>query len=118
MDPVGVVPAGLFCAPGMARCLWSVSLLRAVVNGTASRRQLLHCEVWWEGSRRQRSDSTNRNRIQGRRRRVRQQWMPTPDIHPEATKVNPARPDGKRRVLPREVCRTVRKDYGDGDVIG
>ena len=44
--------------------------------------------------------------------------MLTPNLHPEATKVNPARPNGKQRVLPREVCRTVRKDYGGGDVIG
>jgi len=44
--------------------------------------------------------------------------MLTPDTHPEATKVNPARPDGKQRVLPREVCRIVCEDYGGGDVIG
>lgn len=43
--------------------------------------------------------------------------MPMPDIHSEAMTVNPARPDGKRCVLPREVCRVVRKDYGGGDVI-
>ncbi len=40
--------------------------LRAVVTGTASRRQGRRRETGSEGSQRQNSDSTNRNRIQGR----------------------------------------------------
>jgi len=40
-------------APGMARILWGVSPLWAVMCGTTSRRQLHRREALWEGSPRQ-----------------------------------------------------------------
>ncbi len=60
------------------------SSLRAVVNGTARLGQGVRRETESEGSRCQNSDSTNRNRIQGRPRWVTRQWTRMPSIHPEA----------------------------------
>src|SRR3954453_12873385 len=61
--------------------LGDASSLRAVVNGTARLGQGVRREAESEGSRRQNSDSTNRNRIQGRPRWVTRQWTRTPDLH-------------------------------------
>lgn len=55
------------------------SPLRARVRGTASRRQLRRREAGWEGSRRQSSELTNRNRIQGLSGGVTRQWTGTPE---------------------------------------
>src|ERR1051326_7030990 len=60
------------------------SSLRAVVTGTARLGQGVRREAESEGSRCPNSDSTNRNRIQGRPRRVTRQWTRTPGSHSEA----------------------------------
>ena len=57
------------------------SPLRAVMTGTASLSKGVHREVESEGSLWQNSDSTNRNRIQGRRSGVTRQWTGRPDSH-------------------------------------
>lgn len=77
--------------------------------GTASQEQGRRREVRPEGSWRQKPDATNRNRIQGRVHRVNEHWIVTPHNHPEMVTVNPARPGGKRRVLPWEACVSVTK---------
>ena len=57
------------------------SPLRAVMTGTASLSKGVHREVESEGSLWQNSDSTNRNRIQGRCSGVTRQWTGRPDSH-------------------------------------
>jgi len=59
------------------------SPLRALVTGTASRRQLRRREAGWGGSRRRTLEPTNRNRIRGRCGGVTRQWTGTPDAHPD-----------------------------------
>ncbi len=51
------------CVPGMAQNLWGVSPLPALIAGTASQEQGRRREAGSEGSWRQKSDSTDRNRI-------------------------------------------------------
>ena len=63
--------------------LGGASPLRAVMTGTASRSKGVRREVESGGSVRQNLDSTNRNRIEGLRGGVTQQWMGTPSSHPE-----------------------------------
>ena len=95
------------------------SSLRAVVNGTARLGQGVRREAESEGSQCQNSDSTNRNRIQGRPRRVTRQWTRTPKIHPEAWTVDPARPEGKTQRLTWEVSRSAParlSTMGDGAI--
>ena len=58
----------VLCLPGNVLSLGDASSLRAVVDGTARLGQGVRREAESEGSRRQNSDSTNRNRIQGRPR--------------------------------------------------
>ena len=79
--------------------LGDASSLRAVVNGTARLGQGVRREAESEGSQRQNSDSTNRNRIQGRPCRVTRQWTRMPNGHSEARRVDPARPEGKTQQL-------------------
>ncbi len=98
-----------FSVPGMVLSSWGFSPLQAVMSGTASLWQLRYREVSWEGSRRQMSDWTNRNRIEGLCLRVREQWIPMPDTHPYGIQVNPAGADRKLCILPREICRVVCK---------
>jgi len=57
------------------------SPLRALMVGIASQEQGRRREAGSKGSWRQKPDSTNRNRIQGRGGGVSQQWMATPDSH-------------------------------------
>jgi hypothetical protein len=57
------------------------SPLRAVMTGTASRSKGVRREAGSEGSVRQNSDSTSRNRIEGQRSGVTQHWMGMPDNH-------------------------------------
>jgi hypothetical protein len=57
------------------------SPLRALMVGTASRRQLRRREAGWGGSRRLNSEPTDRNRISGRRGGVTRQWTGTPESH-------------------------------------
>ena len=59
------------------------SPLRAVMTGTASRSKGVRREAESEGSVRQNSDPTNRNRIEGRHSGVTQQWMGKPNSHSE-----------------------------------
>src|ERR1700693_4634088 len=59
------------------------SPLRALMMGTANRRQLRRREAGWGGSLRPSSELTNRNRISGRRGGVTRQWTGTPDSHPD-----------------------------------
>jgi hypothetical protein len=59
------------------------SPLRAAVSGTASLGKGVRREAESEGSRRQSQDSTNRNRIEGRRGGVTRQWTGMPDTHPD-----------------------------------
>jgi hypothetical protein len=59
------------------------SPLRALVMGTASRRQLRRREAGWGGSRRPSPELTNRNRIEGRCGGVTRQWTGTPGDHPD-----------------------------------
>jgi hypothetical protein len=63
--------------------LGGASPLRAAMTGTTSRSKGVHREAESEGSVRQNSDPTNRNRIEGLRGGVTQQWMGTPNSHPE-----------------------------------
>ena len=72
------------------------SPLRALMVGIASQEQGRRREAGFEGSWRQKSDSTNRNRIRGRGGGVSQHWM--------------ARPGGKNRILPWETCLAVRRN--------
>lgn len=58
------------------------SPLRALVMGTAIRRQLRRREAGWGGSRRPSSELTNRNRIRGRRGGATRHGTGTPDRHP------------------------------------
>jgi hypothetical protein len=91
-EPYPRPPPQATCSPRQVALLFArhvlslgdASSLRAVVNGTARLGQGVRREAESEGSRRQNSDSTNRNRIQGRSRRVTRQWTRMPDIHPEA----------------------------------
>ncbi len=53
------------------------------MTGTASLSKGVHREVGSEGSWGQNSDSTNRNRIQGRRSGVTRQWTGRPNSHPD-----------------------------------
>ena len=69
------------------------SPLRALVMGTASRRQLRRSDAGWEGSRRPISDLTNINRIEGRRSGVTRHWTGTPESHPDIAAVDPAGPE-------------------------
>ena len=59
------------------------SPLRAVMAGTASLSKGVRREAESEGSVRQNSDSTNRNRIEGLRSGATQRWMGRPNSHPE-----------------------------------
>ena len=83
------------------------SPLRAVVTGTARLGQGVRREAESEGSRCQNSDSTNRNRIQGRTHRVTRQWTRTPNRHAEVRTVNPARPERRVQDLTWEIFRPV-----------
>lgn len=57
------------------------SPLRALMVGIASQEQGRRREAGFEGSWRQKSDSTNRNRIRGQGGGVSQHWMARPDNH-------------------------------------
>jgi len=57
------------------------SPLQALMVGIASQEQGRRREAGSGGSWRQKSDSTHRNRIQGRGGGVSQQWMATPNNH-------------------------------------
>jgi hypothetical protein len=57
--------------------------LWAEMVGTTSQSKGVRREAESEGSVRQNSDSTNRNRIEGRHSGVTQQWMGTPSSHLE-----------------------------------
>lgn len=111
-------PAGFLFARHVLS-LGDGSSLRTVMSGTARLGQGVRREAESEGSRCRSSDSTNRNWIQGRTRRVTRQWTRTPNSHPEAWAVNPARPEGKTQGLTWEVSRSVgRTDYRDGNAAG
>ena len=88
--------------------LGDASSLRAVMGGTARLGQGVRREAESEGNRCRNSDSTHRNGIEGRTRRVTRQWTRTPDTHPEAWAVDPAGPEGKTQGLTWEVSRTAR----------
>jgi hypothetical protein len=83
--------------------LGGASPLRAVMTGTASRSKGVRREAESEGSVKQNSDLTNRNRIEGQRSGVTRQWTGRPNSHPGAAGVNPAGAEGKRHDLPWEV---------------
>jgi hypothetical protein len=87
--------------------LGGASPLRAVMTGTASRSKGVRREAESEGSVRQNSDLTNRNRIEGQRSGVTRQWTGRPNSHPGAAGVNPAGTEGKRHDLPWEVSVSV-----------
>ena len=82
----------------MLRFLWcaryvvylGASPLQAVMTGTASRSKGVRREAESEGSVKQNSDLTNRNRIEGQRSGVTRQWTGRPNSHPGAAGVNPA----------------------------
>jgi hypothetical protein len=87
--------------------LGGASPLRAVMTGTASRSKGVRREAESEGSVRQNSDLTNRNRIEGQRSGVTRQWTGRPNSHPGAAGVNPAGTEGKGHDLPWEVSVAV-----------
>ena len=104
-----------FCAPDMARITWGASPLGAVVSGTRSQRQGRRREARSEGSRRQKSDVTNRNRIQGLCGAGKGAMDSDARYSLGRCGVNPAWTGGMRRVLLREVCREVlKKKTGQG----
>jgi hypothetical protein len=77
------------------------------MTGTASRSKGVRREAESEGSVKQNSDPTNRNRIEGQRSGVTRQWTRRPDSHPGTAGVNPAGAEGKRHDLPWEVSVSV-----------
>lgn len=77
------------------------------MSGTGSRRQGRRREVGSEGSPRQKSDVTNRNRIQGPCGMGKGAMDSDARYSEGCHGVNPARPDGMRRVLLREICPEV-----------
>ena len=99
----------------MLRFLWcaryvvylGASPLQAVMTGTASRSKGVRREAESEGSVKQNSDLTNRNRIEGQRSGVTRQWTGRPNSHAGAAGVNPAGTEGKRHDLPWEVSAPV-----------
>ena len=99
--------------------LGGASPLRAEMTGTASRSKGVRREAESEGSVRQNSDLTNRNRIEGQRSGVTRQWTGRPNSHPGTAGVNPAGTEGKRHDLPWEVSVPVwEPDYRDGNRAG
>jgi hypothetical protein len=87
--------------------LGGASPLWAEMAGTTSRSKGVRREAESEGSVRQNSDSTNRNRIEGQRSGVTRPWTRKPDSHPDVTGVNPAGTEGKRHDLPWEISTPV-----------
>lgn len=77
------------------------SPLLAVTTGTSSRRQGRHREVGSEGSPRQKSVPTHRNRIEGRHGGVTWHWTGTPDSRSDT---RAGKSGGSRR---KESCLTV-----------
>ena len=88
------------------------SPLQAVVVGTVSRRQGRCREAGSEGSRRQNPDSTNRNRIEGRRGRVTRQWTGMPDNHSDARVGKSGEGRGKESCLTLGDLQFCRDDPG------
>ena len=93
---------------------------RAEVTGTASRSKGVRREAESEGSVRQNSDSTNRNRIEGPRGGVTQHWMGRPNSHPELRggKSGGCRGKGTRLTLGGLCICLGEPDYGDGNGTG
>jgi hypothetical protein len=102
-----LAPAQDFLCARHVVYLGGESPLRAVMTGTASRSKGVRREAESEGSVRQNSDLTNRNRIEGQRSGVTRQWTRRPKSHPGATRVNPAGTEGKRHDLPWEISGPV-----------
>ena len=100
--------------------LGGVSPLRAVMTGTASRSKGVCREAESEGSVRQNLDPTNRNRIEGPRSGVTQQWMGMPDSHPERCGGKSGGDRGKEtRLTLGGLCICLGEpDYGDGNGVG
>jgi hypothetical protein len=100
--------------------LGGVSPLRAVMTGTASRSKGIRREAESEGSAKQNSDPTNRNRIEGQRSGVTRQWTGRPNSHPGAVGVNPAGGRGKEaRLTLGGLCVCLGEpDYRDGNRAG
>lgn len=102
--------------------LEGASPLRAVMTGTARLGKGARREAGSEGSRCQNSDSTNRNRIQGRPGGVTRQWTGTPESHPdtragrsgEARGTEPQLTPGDLRPRPGEPDHRVGDEAGQG----
>jgi hypothetical protein len=100
--------------------LGGASLLRAVVTGTASRSKDVRREAESEGSVRQNSDPTNRNRIGGLSSGVIQHWMEMPNSQPErcAGKSGGGRGKEARLTLGGLGICLEEPDYGNGNAAG
>jgi len=96
------------------------SPLRAVMTGTARRSKGVRREAESEGSVRQNSDPTNRNRIEGLRSGVTQPWMGPPDSHAErcVSKSGGGRGKDTRLTLGGLCICLDEPDYGGGDGVG
>ena len=96
------------------------SPLRAVMTGTASRSKGVRREAESEGSVRQSSDSTNRNRIEGLYSGATQLRMGTPNSHPERCVGKSGGDRGKdTRLTLGGLCICLGEpDYGDGNGAG
>jgi hypothetical protein len=110
-------PSPLFACARHVVSLGGVSSLRAVMTGTASRSKGVRREAESEGSVRQNSDPTNRNRIEGPGGGVTQLWMGKPNSHPErrAGKSGGSRGKETRLTLGGLCICLDEPDYGDGD---
>jgi hypothetical protein len=112
--------AGFFlCARHVVR-LGGGSPLRTVVTGTASLGKGARREAGSEGSRRQNTDPTNRNRIEGRRGGVTRQWTGKPKSHPNtrAGKSGGARGKASRLTLGDLAACPDEPDYRGGNDAG
>ena len=100
--------------------LGGASPLRAVMTGTASRSKGVRREAESEGSVRQNSDPTNRNRIEGLRGGVTQPWMGTPNSHLERCGGKSGGDRGKEaRLTLGGLCICLDEpDYGNGNGAG
>ncbi len=75
--------------------------------GTMSQRQLRRSDAGWGGSRRQTSELTNRNQIQGRRGGITQHLMGKSNVQTDTTAVNLAAIERKISTLPREISQSL-----------
>jgi hypothetical protein len=111
---------GLFGCARHVVYLGGASPPRAEMTGTASRSKGVRREAEFEGSVRQNSDSTNRNRIEGQCSGVTQQRMGRPNSHSERYKGKSGGSRGKEtRLTLGGLCICLEEpDYGDGNGAG